>query len=119
MIWTHVRTLALLALFGFDTPASAQAQCPELTRLLFKVADASYQTRGGPIPTSGLCASYVRLTMAWDDVIKYVKEHREWCDVSTVSPNVLEKNHDEAVKARNNVCAGLPARRFPTELILR
>jgi hypothetical protein len=41
------------------------------------------------------------------------------CEISTRSMDDFEKYHDEAVKTRDNICAGRPGRPFPPEIILR
>jgi hypothetical protein len=41
------------------------------------------------------------------------------CDVSVRSLADFEKYYAEAVSARDNVCAGRPARPFPAEIIQR
>jgi hypothetical protein len=97
--------------------ASAETQCPELTRLRGEAAVASRQTIG--VPTPERCESYDRLSMAWGAIVQYAADHRQSCDISTVSLNELEKYHGDAVKARDNVCAGRPARPFPPDIIQR
>jgi hypothetical protein len=116
---TSVPVIAMIALVGLGSHAGAQAQCPELMRLRSEAAETSKQTRGGIAPTSQRCESYGRLSMAWDAILQYAKEHRELCEISTRSLDDFERYHDEAVKTRDNVCAGRPGRPFPPEIILR
>jgi hypothetical protein len=116
---TNALAVVLMALVGPGSQAHAQARCPELTRLRGEVAEALKQTRGGLIPASGRCAAYNRLSVAWEAITEYAKDNREACDISTPSLDDFEKYHVEAMKARDNVCAGRPARPFPPEIIQR
>lgn len=115
----HASAIVLIALVGFGSQAYSQVRCPELIRLRGEAAEASKQTRGGLVPTSGRCAAYNRLSMAWDAIAEYAKDNREACDISTLSLDDFEKYQVEAVKARDNVCAGRPSRPFPPEIIQR
>jgi hypothetical protein len=109
--------LALLALGGFCAQASAQAQCPELTRLRSEAVQAQKPLRRSPM--MGGCELYIRASMAWRAVFEYADENREMCDISTDSLADFEKYYREALSARNNVCAGRPARSYPAEIIRR
>jgi hypothetical protein len=117
MMRTSVPVIAMIALVGFGSHANAQARCPELTRLRGEATATSKLTRGGIAPTSQRCELYGRLSTAWDAVVQYAKDHREACEISSRSLDDFEKYHDEAEKARDNVCAGRPARPFPPEII--
>ena len=109
--------LAMIALGGFFNQANAQAQCPELTRLRSEAAQAQKPMARGLI--SDRCDAYIRSSMAWRAVLQYAEDHRESCDISFRSLGEFEKYHREAVSARDNVCAGRPARPFPAEIIHR
>src|SRR3981081_361728 len=113
---TRMPALAI-ALVGFCSQASAQAQCPELTRLRREAAGASKPTRRAL--TSDLCEAYSRSSMAWGGMVTYANDHGELCDISIRSLSEFEKYHREAVRARDNVCAGRPIRPFPPEIIRR
>jgi len=41
------------------------------------------------------------------------------CDISSLSLNGFEKEQREAVKMRDNACAGRPVRPFPADIIQR
>jgi hypothetical protein len=112
----HMPVLAMAALVGFCSQASAQAQCPELTRLRGEAVEAIKHMTDGP---TGRCAAYNRFSAAWGAIEQYAKDHREMCDISAVSLSEIEKRHREAERARDNVCAGRPLRPFPPEIILR
>jgi hypothetical protein len=105
----------MMALVGFCTKASAQAQCPELIRLRSEAAELSKPARRAL--TSDRCEAYIRSSMAWGAMVQYANDHRESCEISIRSLSEFEKYHREAVSARNNVCAGRPARPFPPEII--
>jgi hypothetical protein len=107
----------MTALAGFCSHASAQAQCPELTRLRSEAVAASKPAERGL--TSSRCEVYIRSSMAWAELVQYANDHRESCDISIRSLSEFEKYRSEAVTARNNVCAGRPARPFPPEIIRR
>ena len=109
--------LAVAALVGICNQACAEAQCPELIRLRHETAMASKQTIG--VPTSQRCESYNRVSTAWDAVVQYAADHREACNISSASLDDLEKYHRGALEARDNVCAGRPARPFPPDIIQR
>jgi hypothetical protein len=109
----------LIALVGLCSPANAQTQCPELTRLRAEAMAAAKPTRGPRAPAMGHCETYIRISIAWNDVAKYANDHREACDVSASMLDTIEKAHREAVKARDNVCTGRPVLQYPAEIILR
>ena len=112
--------LAAIALGGFCSQASAQAQCPELTRLRSEATEAHKPVRRGPmLPVQGNCDVYVRSSMKWRAVLAYADEHREMCGISTASLNDFEKYYRDAVRARDNVCSGRPIQPFPAEIIQR
>jgi hypothetical protein len=106
----------LIALAGLYGPAKAQTQCPELTRLRAEAVAASKPGRGAP--ALGRCETYIRISIAWNDVAKYASDHREACDVSSPMLDAIEKAHREAVKARDNVCTGRPALPYRADIIL-
>ena len=116
-MWKHGTSLVLLILVGLSIPASAQAQCPELTRLRAEAVAAAKPTRGAP--ALGRCESYIRTSIAWNDVAKYASDHREACDLSSPMLDTIEKAHREAVKTRDRVCMGLPVLSYPADIILR
>jgi hypothetical protein len=107
--------LAVIALVGFCSHAKAQTKCPELTRLRGEAAEAAKQIAG----VAGRCEAYSRFSMAWGDIFRYANDHRELCDVSGVLLGEFEKRYREAVKARDNVCAGRPLHSFPPDIIKR
>jgi len=114
---TLIPALAMAVLVGFCSQANAQSQCPELTRLRSEAAAASKPVTRALM--SSRCEDYIRSSMAWDALLQYANDHREACDISGRSLSEFEKFHREEVQARDNVCAGRPARPFPPEIIRR
>jgi hypothetical protein len=107
----------MIALGAFCSQANAQAQCPELIRLRSEAAGAQKPMGRGLM--SGHCDALIRSSIAWRAVLQYADDHREVCDVSIRLLSDFEKYYSEAVSARDNVCAGRPARPFPPEIIQR
>ncbi len=114
---THILALALMALVGFFSQANAQTRCPELARLRSEAAEASKPRSRTLI--SNRCEAYTRSSMAWGAFVQYANDNREACDISSLSLDEFEKYHLEAVRARDNVCAGRPVRPFPPDIIRR
>ncbi len=114
---THMPALAMMALVGFCSHANSQARCPELTRLRSEAAEASKQMTG--VATLDRCEAYTRFSVAWGAIAQYANDHRELCDISIPSLSDLKKHHREAVRARNDVCAGRPLHPFPPDVIQR
>jgi hypothetical protein len=109
----------LVALVGLCGPANAQTQCPELARLRAEAVAAAKPTRGPPAPLLPRCETYIRISIAWNDVVKYAGDHREACDVSDSMLDTIENAHRQAVKTRDRVCTGLPALSYPADDIRR
>jgi hypothetical protein len=114
---THMPALLTITLVAFASQANAGPQCPELIRLRSEAAQASKRTMGVPAPSR--CEAYNRVAAAWSAITGYANDHRDSCDVTDQSLNELEQYRREAVKARDNVCAGRPARPFPPDIIER
>jgi hypothetical protein len=117
MMPTHMPSLTIIALVGFCIQANAQDRCPELTRLRGEAAEALKETR--TVPASARCDSYNRLSKVRSAMAQYASDNRESCDLSTSSLSELVKSNSDAEKARDNVCAGRPARPYPPDIIQR
>ena len=117
MMLMYMPSLTIIALAVFCIQANAQDRCPELTRLRNEAAEALKQTR--TVAASERCLSYNRLSRARGAIAQYASDHRESCDISIVSLGDLEKYRSDAVKARDNVCAGRPVRPYPPDIIQR
>jgi hypothetical protein len=115
---THLPALAMIALVGFCSQAKAEARCPELNRLRSEAAEVLKQKRG-LIPTSDRCEAYNRFSVAWSAIVEYANDQRELCDISDLSLSEFEKSHREAIRMRDNACAGRPLRPFPPDIIQR
>jgi hypothetical protein len=115
MMRACVLTFAIMALFGFCIQTTAQAQCPELARLRGEVQAALKQSR--TVSPSERCYIYGRLSNAWGAVARYANDNRESCHISVASLSDFERYHSEAVKDRDNVCAGRPLRPYGADII--
>jgi hypothetical protein len=73
--------------------------------------------RAGALPR--IDPAYNRFSRAWDAIAEYANDQRELCDISSLSLNGFEKEQREAVKMRDNACAGRPVRPFPADIIQR
>jgi hypothetical protein len=105
----------IIALLGFSIQANAQALCPELARLRGEAQVTLKQSRAAP--ASERCYIYGRLSNAWEAVARYANDNRESCHISVRSLNDFERYHSEAVKDRDNVCAGRPLRPYGADII--
>lgn len=125
---TGVRVLAIAA---FIVPAETLADCPELEQLQSAYFDASQHVSQDrkpspwgppPRPTSELCESYRRLSEATKAWIEYARQTGELCRFSGLLP-MMEREYNNTVEARDNVCSGRPARPgfsiFPAERGIR
>ena len=110
-----VPALTMIALLGFCIQANAQASCPELARLRSEAQAALKQSRS--VPTSERCYRFNRLSEAWGDVAQYANDNRESCQISVASLNDFERYRREALKDRDNVCAGRPLRPYGADII--
>jgi hypothetical protein len=117
MMRTRMPALTIIALLGFCIQANAQALCPELTQLRSEAQEALKQSM--TVPASERCYMYNRLSVAWGAILQYANDNREPCHISILSLNEFERYHREAVKDRDNVCAGRPLRPYPADVIQR
>jgi hypothetical protein len=118
----------MAALAGFVAPAEALADCPELEQLQRAYFEASQHIAQhkaypwGPPPTWELCEPYRRLSGATKAWVEYAHRHHELCRFSGLLP-LMEREYVDAVAARDNACAGRPARPgfsvFPAERGIR
>jgi hypothetical protein len=114
---TYTPALVTIALVGLCSHACAQARCPELMKLRSEAAEAVKQMMG--VPTLDRCEAYRRFSVTWGEIVSYANNHRELCDISSVSLSELEKRRREAVKARDAVCASRPLQPFPPDIVQR
>ena len=109
--------VTIVALVGLAVQADAQAPCPELARLRSETAEAWKQATRAP--ASERCGSYIRFSLAAKAMVEYANNNRESCGISVQSLNQMEGSHRDAIKARNNICAGRPLRPYPADIIQR
>ena len=117
MMRTRMPAFTIIALLGLCIEVNAQAPCPELTRLRTEAQEVLKQSR--TVPASERCYMYIRLSVAWGAVAQYANDNRESCHISIPSLNEFERYRREAVKDRDNVCAGRPLRPYPADVIQR
>ena len=102
-------TIALLALCSH---AYAQPRCAELAKLRGEAAKAATQLTG-----MASCEAYNSFSMTWGRIVRYANDHRESCEISSVSLTELESRHREALKMRDAICTGRPLQPFPPDII--
>jgi hypothetical protein len=102
------------ALVGFAIQASAETPCPELERLRSEATEASKQVQRDPV--SVRCGSHHRFARATQAILEYVYNNRESCGISDQALERMERSHREAVRDRNNFCAGRPLFQFPLDV---
>jgi len=115
MVRIRIPALAILALLSLCAHANAQALCPEVMRLRSEAQAALKQSMAAPAPER--CYRYNRQSEAWQDLARYASDNREACHVSISLLNDFERYRSEAVRDRDNVCAGRPLRRYGADII--
>ena len=105
----------MIAIVWLGVQAEAQTPCPELVRLRNAATEAWRQAMRAP--PSERCGALYRASLAAEATFKYAGNNRESCDISVASLNQVEGYHSEAVRARDNACAGRPLRPYPAEII--
>jgi len=88
-----------------SAPARSQELCPELTRLQAEADEA--WTKTAVLSAPDRCHAYVQFSVAWADVARYARKHRESCGVSAASLADIERRHRDAVELRVKACGGL------------
>jgi hypothetical protein len=110
-----VPAFAMIAIVWLGVQAEAQTPCPELVRLRNAATEAWKQAMRAP--PSERCGALYRASLAAQAMLSYADNNRESCDVSVPSLNHVEGYHREAVRARDNACAGRPLRPYPADII--
>ena len=113
MIRTNAPIIAVIAVVGFCSQVAAQERCPELTRLRSEAAEAL--KKATRVAIQDRCDAYIRVSIAWAEIARYAKDHRELCDISIPSLSEIDELHREAVETRTNICLG-PRSSFPPEV---
>jgi len=109
--------VAIAMLVVLSPDAGAQAPCRELARLRGEADEARKQALQAPAYER--CPAYVRWSWAVEAILKYADNNRDSCEISPQSLDQMEMSRRMAVKSRKDVCAGLPSRPFPPEIIRR
>ena len=127
-----LRVLVMATTAGFILPAEALADCPELEQLQSAYFEASQHVSEHsskpspwgppPRPTRELCEAYRHLSEATKAWLDYARQTGELCRFSGLLP-MMEREYNNAVEARDNVCSGRPVRPgfsiFPAERGIR
>ena len=100
-----------LPLAALNAQASAQGQCPELTRLRSEAAEALSKARDAK---KDRCEAQTRYLLAWEDIVRYANDHRGSCDIPVASMKEIDTRHREAIEGRDDACGG--RRRFPPDV---
>jgi hypothetical protein len=117
MTLKRVAAFTLIAIVGLGVQVEARTPCQEYLRLRNAATEAWKQAMRAP--RSERCGALYHASLAAEATLKYADNNRESCDISVPLLNQVEGYHREAVKARDNVCAGRPLRPFPADIIQR
>ena len=112
-----VPAFTLIAIVGLGVQVEAQTPCQEYLRLRNAAAEAWEQAMRAP--PSERCGALYHASLAAEATLKYADNNRESCDISVPILNQVDRYHREAVRARDNACAGRPLRPFPADIIQR
>lgn len=99
-----LRAIAALALCMSVEQANAQAECPQLSRLLREASMAGKGLIG--LQTPDRCDDHNRFVIAWSAIVLYADVHRVSCNITDAILDQFEKRHRDAARTRDNVCAG-------------
>ena len=74
-----------------------------------------------PVPSASFCCpnALYQASSAAEATLNYADYNRESCNISVPLLNQVERYHTEAVRARDNACAGRPLRPYPANIIQR
>ena len=112
-----VAAFTMMAIVGLGVQVEARTPCQEYLRLRNAATEAWKQAMRAP--SSERCEALNHASLAAEATLKYADDNRESCDISVPLLNQVEGYHREAVKARDNACAGRPLRPFPADIIQR
>ena len=108
---------AMIAIIGLGVHAEARAPCQEYLRLRNAVTEAWKQAMRAP--RSERCGALYRASSAAEATVKYAANNRESCDISVQLLGQVEGTHRDAIRARDNACAGRPLRPYPADIVPR
>jgi hypothetical protein len=111
----RVPVFAVIAIVGLTVEAAAQTPCPELSRL----RDAATQAwkHAMRVPRSERCGALYEAAAAAEATLAFTNDNQASCGVAASLLSDVERDHREAVTARDNVCAGRPLRPYPPDII--
>jgi hypothetical protein len=112
-----VLAFTMLANIGLGVQAHAQAPCPEVVRIRNAATEAWKQAIRAP--TWERCKALDDASSAAKATLEYATNNREQCGISERLLSEVENYDREAVKARDNACAGRPLRPLPPDIIQR
>jgi hypothetical protein len=112
-----VPAFTLITIVGLGVKVEAQTPCPEYVRLRNAATEAWEQAMRAP--PSERCGALYYASLAAEATLKYADNNRESCDISVPLLNQVDRYHREAVRARDDACAGRPLRPFPADIIRR
>ena len=112
-----VPAFTMIAIVWLGVQAEAQTPCPELVRLRSAATEAWKEAMR--VPSSERCGALYHASLAAEATLNYANDNRESCDISVPLLNQVEGYHREAVRARDNACAGRPLRPYPADIIQR
>src|SRR6267154_6869591 len=115
MMLKAMPAFAMIAIIGLGVQVEARTPCQEYLRLRNAATEAWRQAMRAP--PSERCGALYRASVAAEATFKYAGNNRESCDISVASLNQVEGYHSEAVRARDNACAGRPLRPYPADII--
>jgi hypothetical protein len=117
MMLKAVPAFTMIAIVGLGVQVEARTPCPELVRLRNAATEAWKQAMRAP--PSERCGALYHASLAAETTVKFADDNRESCDISVQSLNEVEGYHRQAVRARDNACAGRPLRPYPPDIIRR
>jgi hypothetical protein len=68
------------------------------------------------MPRSDCCEALHRASLAAEATLTYADNNRDSCAISGELLNQVDGHHREALRARDNVCAGRPYRPYPADI---
>jgi hypothetical protein len=108
---------AMITIIGLGVQVEARTPCQEYLRLRNAATEAWKQAMRAP--PSERCGALYHASLAAKATLKYADNNRESCAISVQLLNQVEGYRREAVRARDNACAGRPLRPYPADIVPR
>ena len=112
-----VPAFTMIALVCLGVQAEAATPCQDYVRLRNAATEAWKEAMIAP--RSERCGALDHASSAAAATLKFASSNRESCDISVPLLNQVEGYRRQAVRARDNACAGRPLRPYPAEVIQR